>query len=258
MEKILVFTKFNKIEDFNLCLSTLNRKYNHNGEYFDNWIRNYVSEKNNFDLFVVDEGDGYSYGRCDKNLNVWKRNPDTNELENSEIKLEGDITYINHFIYNRNCDIAKLYRKYVYEDLLKGHIKIQLEENNCSENKVYFIIPELADTVINPFTKETDDNLSGFEVSWESVDLDLQYDSGTYISVDGNGGWYEKPGYYTGDDPHLEEPEVKYLWEDEEISKEQYAEINKIPIDIIPKIEQKAIAMAQEVAIEYAEDNIAF
>lgn len=95
---------------------------------------------------------------------------------------------------------------------------------------------------------ELTENLSGIEISFDA-DIHWDYDSGTYIPGDGGpGGWYEKPGYYV--DSVDVDTDYVFVYEDEEITIEQFAEINQVSVE-----QAKAMAeYCQRLAEEWLED----
>lgn len=244
----------------NLCISTIKRKYN-GGKFMKDWIDenrpvfipNYTFSPDDGVIYVIDTGSGFKWGYSDKNLYIYEKN--NSKLQKTDKKLNGNIKFISNFVYNKENELSELYRSYIREDVKYGYIKFE-ESDHSIEDQWFdcFLHGYDIGQVVNPFTNELDDNLTGIRVTWSDVDLDMEYDEGTYISEGSHSGWYEQPGWICNDGK-LVDPEVTFLWEDQEISDEQFAKINQFPIDILNKIKKDVVSWVEGPIVEESAES---
>lgn len=97
---------------------------------------------------------------------------------------------------------------------------------------------------------ESVENLSSITVDFD-YDINWEYDSGTYIDVDGHGGWYERPGNYV-DSVDFNGTSVRFMFDGGEITREKFTEINKLTTEDVDAM----IGWCIESAESYVEDYI--
>ncbi len=100
---------------------------------------------------------------------------------------------------------------------------------------------------------ESVENLSSITVDFD-YDINWEYDSGTYIDVDGHGGWYERPGNYV-DSVDFNDTSVRFIFDGEEITREKFTEINKLTTEDVDAMVGWCIVHAEGYVEDYITDN---
>lgn len=144
-----------------------------------------------------------------------------------------------------------------HNDILKSKFGFACDDVDYGfdESIYYFTLQNTPEEVTDPFTKQPNDNLSYAAVCLYDPDYKWEYDSGTYIN---NGrssysGWLSEPGYVLED--FNCKNDVEYFFDGEEITKEQYIELNGLTAEELDKHVKDMIDAAKDDYEDYVRDN---
>lgn len=149
----------------------------------------------------------------------------------------------------------RIYRKSIVDKY--GFEEIDHDFNSDGGWASYQLSHNIPPIVKNPFNADdiNSENLSEITVNIDDVDVNWEYDSGTYIGEPGGpGGWYERPGTYA--DSVDCSSDAEFLWDGSEITKEQFKEINGISDEELGILIDYIKGYAESAYEEWAQENL--
>lgn len=97
-------------------------------------------------------------------------------------------------------------------------------------------------------------NLSSVEIWPGEADIEWGYDSGTWVGEGSMAGWYVQPGNYV-ESVSCSPIVGKFLWDGEDITKEQFQEINGMSDEELEFYLDFLCGVAEDDFNEYVEEN---
>lgn len=136
---------------------------------------------------------------------------------------------------------------YVFYNAIREKFKFETNDNEFSTDDGwvdYYATENVPETVINPLSKEEEENHSSITIELSDVKFDVNSYDRTMVPYGDTYVEYEPAGW------EIEDVEAKttakYMWEGTELSREEYRDVNKMTDDEL----KAAVELLEERAID--------